>query len=87
MSQAVAETVDAKAKIAVLGKKMLRYRWITYGMFLLTYIFVYFDRVDRPLLTGADEGIWSVGDHPRYLIIDVLLSLCGDAVPVRSPVR
>ncbi len=45
MSQAVAETIDAKAKIAVLGKKMLRYRWITYGMFLLTYIFVYFDRV------------------------------------------
>src|SRR5512137_1231279 len=45
MNQAVAEAIDGKAKIAVLGKKMLRYRWITYGMFLLTYIFVYFDRV------------------------------------------
>ena len=40
MSAKVAAGVDpAKAK------KMLSYRWITYGMFLLTYIFVYFDRV------------------------------------------
>src|SRR5512136_2743105 len=29
----------------VKAKKMLSYRWVTYGMFLLTYIFVYFDRV------------------------------------------
>jgi sugar phosphate permease len=40
MSAKVAAGVDvAKAK------KMLTYRWVTYGMFLLTYIFVYFDRV------------------------------------------
>jgi len=28
-----------------VAQKMLRYRWICYGMLLLTYIFVYFDRV------------------------------------------
>ena len=40
MSAQVAAGVDV-----VKAKKMLTYRWITYGMFLLTYIFVYFDRV------------------------------------------
>lgn len=30
---------------ASLAKRMLRYRWLCYGMLLLTYIFVYFDRV------------------------------------------
>jgi sugar phosphate permease len=31
--------------VSSLAKKMLSYRWICYGMLLLTYIFVYFDRV------------------------------------------
>ena len=40
MSAKVAAGVDP-----VKARKMITYRWITYGMFLLTYIFVYFDRV------------------------------------------
>jgi len=35
----------SKAEFASLAKRMLRYRWVCYGMLLLTYIFVYFDRV------------------------------------------
>lgn len=34
-----------KEQMADLARKMLRYRWICYGILLLTYIFVYFDRV------------------------------------------
>ncbi|MGO8819781.1 MAG: MFS transporter, partial [Desulfomonilaceae bacterium] len=29
---------------------MLRYRWVCYGMLLLTYIFVYFDRVSPAVI-------------------------------------
>ena len=34
-----------KGRSLNLAKKMLSYRWVCYGMLLLTYIFVYFDRV------------------------------------------
>jgi len=38
--------VSASDKPAVsLANRMLRYRWYCYGMLLLTYLFVYFDRV------------------------------------------
>lgn len=40
----VAIAID-KGQIEELAKKMLSYRWVCYGMLLLTYIFVYFDRV------------------------------------------
>ncbi|MCE5336764.1 MAG: MFS transporter [Desulfobacteraceae bacterium] len=35
----------SKPHTAELARKMLSYRWLCYGMLLLTYIFVYFDRV------------------------------------------
>ena len=38
--------ISASGKPAAsLAKRMLRYRWYCYGMLLLTYLFVYFDRV------------------------------------------
>ncbi len=45
MSGFAAELSFTKGDINELAKKMLRYRWICYGMLLLSYIFVYFDRV------------------------------------------
>ncbi len=45
MSQISAGVTASMAPVADLAKKMLRYRWLCYGMLLLTYIFVYFDRV------------------------------------------
>jgi len=44
MSQA-ATRVGTKAELSDLAKKMLRYRWVCYGILLFTYVFVYFDRV------------------------------------------
>lgn len=45
MSETTAGVTISKAQFADLAKSMLRYRWLCYGMLLLTYIFVYFDRV------------------------------------------
>jgi len=45
VSQFAAEIGTTQTQIHELAKRMLRYRWICYGMLLLTYIFVYFDRV------------------------------------------
>jgi sugar phosphate permease len=45
MSERVAAIAIDGGQIAALAKKMLTYRWVCYGMLLLTYIFVYFDRV------------------------------------------
>src|SRR5208283_136602 len=45
MSQISAGVTASMAPVADLAKRMLRYRWLCYGMLLLTYIFVYFDRV------------------------------------------
>jgi len=35
----------SRTEFASLAKRMLRYRWLCYGILLLTYICVYFDRV------------------------------------------
>ncbi|AFM27948.1 MFS transporter [Desulfomonile tiedjei] len=45
MSQSNVETVAGSMQYSDLAAQMLKYRWICYGMLLLTYIFVYFDRV------------------------------------------
>lgn len=45
MSQISAQVSVGKVQLSDLAKRMLRYRWLCYGMMLLTYIFVYFDRV------------------------------------------
>ncbi len=45
MSQITGEISISMAQVSDLAKRMLRYRWLCYGMLLLTYIFVYFDRV------------------------------------------
>jgi sugar phosphate permease len=45
MSEMTAGLSVSKAEFDSLAKRMLRYRWVCYGMLLLTYIFVYFDRV------------------------------------------
>lgn len=45
VSQFAAEIGTTQTQIHELAKRMLRYRWVCYGMLLLTYIFVYFDRV------------------------------------------
>ncbi|BAF59945.1 sugar phosphate permease [Pelotomaculum thermopropionicum SI] len=46
MSQAATETSTNKVQVSSqLAKKMLRYRWVCYGILLFTYVFVYFDRV------------------------------------------
>jgi sugar phosphate permease len=45
MTQMAGGIAIPKEHFADLARKMLRYRWICYGILLLTYIFVYFDRV------------------------------------------
>ena len=45
MSNISAGIAVSKPKFSDLARRMLRYRWLCYGMLLLTYIFVYFDRV------------------------------------------
>ena len=45
MSQSSVGTGSGNVQFSDLAKQMLRYRWVCYGMLLLTYIFVYFDRV------------------------------------------
>lgn len=45
MSERVVAIAIDGGQTAELAKKMLSYRWVCYGMLLLTYIFVYFDRV------------------------------------------
>ena len=45
MSETTAGVTISREQFADLAKGMLRYRWLCYGMLLLTYIFVYFDRV------------------------------------------
>lgn len=45
MSQSGVGTSTGNLQFSNLAKQMLRYRWVCYGMMLLTYIFVYFDRV------------------------------------------
>ncbi|MCX5860621.1 MAG: MFS transporter [Deltaproteobacteria bacterium] len=45
MSQSSVGTGAGNVQFSDLAKQMLRYRWVCYGMLLLTYIFVYFDRV------------------------------------------
>ncbi|MEN6438258.1 MAG: MFS transporter [Syntrophobacter sp.] len=45
MSEAATGIAIPAAQVSELGRRMLRYRWVCYGMLLLTYIFVYFDRV------------------------------------------
>lgn len=45
MSEISIELPDSKERFRDAAMAMLRYRWLCYGMLLLTYIFVYFDRV------------------------------------------
>lgn len=45
MSEISIELPDSKERFKDAATAMLRYRWLCYGMLLLTYIFVYFDRV------------------------------------------
>ncbi|MCE5243606.1 MAG: MFS transporter [Syntrophobacteraceae bacterium] len=45
MSEISIELPETKDKFTDAAMAMLRYRWLCYGMLLLTYIFVYFDRV------------------------------------------
>ncbi|HMK36257.1 MAG TPA: MFS transporter [Desulfomonilaceae bacterium] len=45
MSQSSVEARAVNVEFSGLAKQMLNYRWVCYGMLLLTYIFVYFDRV------------------------------------------
>ena len=45
MTQIAGGIAISREQVADLGRKMLRYRWLCYGILLLTYIFVYFDRV------------------------------------------
>jgi len=45
VSQIVTEVGNTKVQISELAKKMLRIRWLFYGILLFTYVFVYFDRV------------------------------------------
>ncbi|MHC1725649.1 MAG: MFS transporter [Syntrophobacteraceae bacterium] len=41
----ITPALTAEVRLPDLARKMLRYRWVCYGMLLLTYVFVYFDRV------------------------------------------
>ena len=45
MTQMAGGIAISREQVSDLGRKMLRYRWLCYGVLLLTYIFVYFDRV------------------------------------------
>src|SRR5208283_3286756 len=45
MTQIAGGIAISREQVSDLGRKMLRYRWLCYGVLLLTYIFVYFDRV------------------------------------------
>lgn len=50
MSQSSIRTGAVNVQFSDLAKQMLRYRWVCYGMLLLTYIFVYFDRVSPAVI-------------------------------------
>lgn len=97
MSQITAGISVAKgADFAERAQKMLRYRWVAYGMLLLTYIFVYFDRVAPAVvapelmkefgLTAAGLGILSSMYFYPYAAMQIPSGILSDYLGPRISV-
>ncbi len=96
MSEYVAEVSRAKGEPAELAKRMLRYRWVCYGMLLLTYIFVYFDRVAPAVvapelmkefgLTATSLGILSSMYFYPYAFMQIPSGILSDYLGPRFSV-
>ena len=88
MSQSSVEAGPGNCSFQNLAKQMLSYRWVCYGMLLLTYIFVYFDRVAPAVIAPElmkEFGLY--GYKPWDFIFNVFLSLCCNADSFRHSVR
>lgn len=95
MSQASTE-LGARAGLSDLAKKMLRYRWVCYGMLLLTYFFVYFDRVCPAVvapelvkefgLTATALGILSSMYFYPYAVMQIPAGVLSDRLGPRFSV-
>ena len=78
------------------AKKMLTYRWIFFGMMLLTYIFVYFDRVSPAVvapelmkefgLTATALGVLSSMYFYPYAAMQIPSGLLADSIGPRLSV-
>jgi sugar phosphate permease len=92
----VAVGVALPREISSLGQRMLRYRWYCYGMLLLTYIFVYFDRVAPAVvapelmkefnLTAAGLGILASMYFYPYAAMQIPSGILSDRLGPRFSV-
>jgi len=86
----------SKTELASLAQRMLRYRWLCYGMLLLTYIFVYFDRVSPAVvapelmkefgLTATSLGILSSMYFYPYAAMQIPSGILSDYLGPRFSV-
>ncbi|MGB9588895.1 MAG: MFS transporter, partial [Armatimonadota bacterium] len=85
-----------QTQLSELAREMLRYRWICYGMLLLTYIFVYFDRVSPAViapelmkefsLTATSLGILSSMYFYPYAAMQIPSGILSDRLGPRISV-
>src|SRR5208337_2065670 len=86
----------SRTDFASLAQRMLRYRWLCYGMLLLTYIFVYFDRVSPAVvapelmkefgLTATSLGILSSMYFYPYAAMQIPSGILSDYLGPRFSV-
>jgi sugar phosphate permease len=96
MSQSSVGPVAGNIQSSDLAKQMLQYRWICYGMLLLTYIFVYFDRVAPAViapelmkefgLTATSLGILSSMYFYPYAAMQIPSGILSDRMGPRISV-
>ncbi len=96
MSETTAGVTISREQFADLAKGMLRYRWLCYGMLLLTYIFVYFDRVAPAVvapelmkefgLTATSLGILSSMYFYPYVAMQIPSGILSDYLGPRFSV-
>ena len=96
MNQSSAVSDPGKAQFSSLANQMLTYRWVCYGMLLLTYIFVYFDRVAPAViapelmkefsLTATSLGILSSMYFYPYAAMQIPSGILSDRMGPRISV-
>jgi sugar phosphate permease len=96
MSQSSVGTGAGNVQFSDLAQQMLRYRWVCYGMLLLTYIFVYFDRVAPAViapelmkefsLTATSLGILSSMYFYPYAAMQIPSGILSDRMGPRISV-
>ncbi len=96
MSQSSAVGGTGNAQFSDLARQMLSYRWVCYGMLLLTYIFVYFDRVAPAViapelmkefsLTATSLGILSSMYFYPYAAMQIPAGIMSDRLGPRIAV-